>query len=565
MNIFAGSGGASNTYGKPKWQMGVAGMPNDNHRDLPDVSLFASPGFDSSGYIVCAGTGVITGPSQCNLTPGVYNFAIVGGTSASAPSFAGIMALVNQYQTAHGGTPRQGNANYVLYPLAKKSGASCTSSTTESAGCIFNDVTKGNSVLPTGAAGVGTNSVPCQGASPNCSVTVASQNGVLVEPSSPTTEAWTATAGYDLTTGLGSVNVNNLATNWGTVNTVPTTTTLTLSPTTGITHGTAENVTVNVTVTPTSGTASGDVSLIATLQGPNGSTTQGSDQFTLNSSGKVVNAAENSLPGGSNYQVYAHYAGDGTNAPSDSTPVAVTVGKESSQTFLVIPTYDSNGNQISGNVTSVTYGSNYIIQMYATDKNAVGSPSGPPSPACYQENPLTCPSGTVTLTDKGSALGTGGGGAGIYNLNVGGYTRNLAPNLPAGAHTLVATYSGDNSYQPSTSPTTTFTVALAPTTTTIDTNDNGTVATVGTPFNLNMTTRSNSLGVVPTGTYTVYDGGTAIATGTIWNGQAGKNTKGDTIESQRCNRLSKPRNHYHDDRQSAKCYRRGSSDVNGRR
>src|SRR5208283_2618358 len=236
MNIVAGSGGASTVYGKPKWQMGVAGMPNDSHRDLPDVSLFASPGFDGSGYIVCAGTGVATGPSQCNITPGVYNFAIVGGTSAAAPAFAGVMALVNQYQGAHGGTARQGNANYVLYPLAKKSGASCTSSATEAAGCIFNDVTKGNSSLPTGQAGIGTNSVPCQGASPNCSASVTTAIGVLVEPTSATTEAWTATAGYDLTTGLGSVNVNNLATNWGTVNTVATTTTLTLNPPTGITH-----------------------------------------------------------------------------------------------------------------------------------------------------------------------------------------------------------------------------------------------------------------------------------------------------------------------------------------
>ncbi len=90
-------------------------------------------------------------------------------------------------------------------------------------------------------------------------------SGVLVEPTSSTTEAWTVTAGYDMVTGLGSVNVNNLATKWGTVSTVPTTTTLALSPTTGITHGTDENVAVNITVTPKSGTATGDVSLIAKL------------------------------------------------------------------------------------------------------------------------------------------------------------------------------------------------------------------------------------------------------------------------------------------------------------
>ena len=208
---------------------------------------------------------------------------------------------------------------------------------------------------------------------------------MLVEPANSKIEAWTAAAGYDLATGLGSVNINNLATNWGTVNTVPTATTLTLNPTTGITHGTAEDVIVNITVTPNSGTASGNVSLITTLSGPSGSTTQGLDQFTLNSSGQVVNATSpNSLPGGNFYQVYAHYAGDGTNAPSDSAPVTVTVGKESSQTFIVIPTFDSNGNQTNGNASSVTYGSNYVIRLFVTDKNAVAS-----SPEARQFPPAT--------------------------------------------------------------------------------------------------------------------------------------------------------------------------------
>src|SRR3989475_2291538 len=244
VNIVAGSGGASSVYGKPTWQMGVAGMPNDNHRDQPDISLFASPGFDGTGYVYCQSDQTISGARACDLNAsnGILDFGIVGGTSASAPAFAGIMALVNQYQAAHGGTNRQGNANYVLYALAKKAGASCTSSATEAAGCVFNDVTKGNSALPTGLPGVGTNSVPCQGGSLNCSVSTTGSRGVLVDPSHTTTEAWTATAGYDMTTGLGTVNANNLATNWGSVSTVPTTTTLTFSPTTELTHGTVQNV-----------------------------------------------------------------------------------------------------------------------------------------------------------------------------------------------------------------------------------------------------------------------------------------------------------------------------------
>jgi hypothetical protein len=509
LNIVAGSGGQSSIYTKPKWQMGVTGMPNDNHRDQPDVSLFASPGFDGTGYVYCQSDQTISGAQTCNLntSTGILDFGVIGGTSASAPAFAGIMALVNQYQAAHSGSNRQGNANYVLYALAKKSGASCTSSTTEASTCIFNDVTKGNSFLPTGLPGVGTNSVPCQGGSPNCSVSVASSNGVLVDPSHTSTESWTATAGYDMTSGLGSVNVNNLATNWGTASTIGTTTTLTLSPTAGITHGTAENVTVGITVTANTGTGvpTGDVSLIATFSD---GTTRGLDHFTL-ASGAVTSAKTQSLPGGT-YTVSAHYAGDGTNAPSDSSAVQVSVGTESSQTFIVIPTFDSQGILLNGNATSVTYGSNYIIRVYVTDKNAVASTTGPPSPTCFQENDLTCPSGTVTLTDNSALLGTGGGGPGIYNLNNSGYTRDLSPALTGGTYSLVAKYSGDSSYQASTSATDTFTVTPAPGTQLQFTSSP--TAIVGTPLTLNIFGIPNvASGATATGTVSILDGSTLVA------------------------------------------------------
>src|SRR5229473_145412 len=505
VNIVAGSGGASSFYGKPNWQMGVTGVPNDSHRDQPDISLFASPGFDGTGYVYCQSDQTISGAQACDLNTsnGFLDFGIVGGTSASAPAFAGIMALVNQYQPAHGGTNRQGNANYVLYALAKKSGASCTSSSTEAAGCIFNDVTKGNSVLPTGLPGVGTNSVPCQGGSLNCSVATASGNGVLVDPSHPTTEAWTATPGYDMTTGLGTVNVNNLATDWSSASTIPTTTTLTLSPATGITHGTSENVTVGITVKPNTGTAvpAGDVSLIATPIPPDG-TTRGLQQFTL-ANGAVTGAKTQSLPGGT-YTVSAHYAGDGTNAPSDSTPVSVTVGQESSQTFIVIPTFDASGNLVSGNATSTPYGSRYIIRMYVTDKNGVASTTGPPSPTCDTENLLTCPRGTISLTANASPID-----GGAYTLNNAGYTRDIAPTLAGGTYPLIAQYSGDNSYQGSTT-TTMFTVTPAPTQTQLSYFPPS--AVLGQQFQLQaiMFGAVPSGSVTPGGTLTFYDGATAL-------------------------------------------------------
>ncbi len=513
VNIVAGSGGPSAKYGKPTWQLGVTGMPNDNHRDQPDVSLFASPGFDGTGYLVCQQDRRFFNDGRClsNGTISTLNLHVVGGTSASAPAFAGIMALVNQYQAAHGGTGRQGNANYILYALVKKAGASCTSSAAEATGCIFNDITKGNSVLPTGAAGLGTNSVPCKGGTPNCSVTAASQTGVLIDPRSPSTEAWTAAAGYDMATGLGSVNVNNLATLWGTVSTVPTTTTFSLNPTTSITHGTGENVTVNITVKATSGTPTGDVSLIATLPG---GTTLGLDKFTLSNS--TISSTTKSLPGGT-YTVAAHYAGDGTNAPSDSAPVSVTVGKESSQTFIVVPLYDIHtGKLISGNTNSVPYGSPYRIRMYVTNAAGVASPSGPPNQTCEMVNEFTCPTGTVTLTANGIGVD---GANGIYALNDAGYTRDINPTLTGGTYPLIAQYSGDSSYQASNSSTDTLTVTPAPTTM-VAGNPPG-PSQVATPFGFNTILRTQSSGVMPSCNVSIFDGATQLPSPVQCGGFAG--------------------------------------------
>ena len=91
-NLAAGSGGASSGdmgsggtftgFPKPAWQSGVTGIPNDNVRDLPDVSLTAA---SHDPYLLCL---------EGSCSQGFIYF--VSGTSAAAPSFAGIMALVDQ-------------------------------------------------------------------------------------------------------------------------------------------------------------------------------------------------------------------------------------------------------------------------------------------------------------------------------------------------------------------------------------------------------------------------------------------------------------------------------------
>jgi subtilase family serine protease len=94
--LWASGGGVSVVYAQPGWQADVDGAAAANGmRAVPDISLAAA---DHDGYFV-----VKNG-----------SFWIASGTSAAAPSFAGIMALMAESQ--HGGP--QGNVNARLYALA---------------------------------------------------------------------------------------------------------------------------------------------------------------------------------------------------------------------------------------------------------------------------------------------------------------------------------------------------------------------------------------------------------------------------------------------------------------
>ncbi|HTU02863.1 MAG TPA: S53 family peptidase, partial [Candidatus Sulfotelmatobacter sp.] len=191
-----GSGGRSNCidgdgsslaschqgYAKPSWQAGP-GVPADRVRDLPDISLFASSGFFGASYVICEADQQ-GGPCDAS------HFLGIGGTSASAPAAAGIMALVVQ-STGEA----QGNANYVFYKLAAaQSAASCNSSKGSGSACVFNDVT------------TGTNAMPCFAGSLNCSGTGAFGIGIQT--------GFNTTSGYDLASGLGTINAANLVAAW---------------------------------------------------------------------------------------------------------------------------------------------------------------------------------------------------------------------------------------------------------------------------------------------------------------------------------------------------------------
>ncbi len=469
-----GSGGASNCitssdqslstcsggYAKPDWQTGP-GVPNDETRDVPDVAMFAADGLNASFYVACMTDIYLgcAGGAGGSLIP-------IGGTSASTPIFAGIMALINQKTGS-----RQGNANYVFYPLAAQSGASCDSSVTHGGSCIFEDVTKG------------TIAMACVTGSPNCvTSTTGDQNGVL--------SGYAATAGYDLATGLGSVNVANLVNNWGTVSFHPTMSTLSLNPTAQITHGSPVNVSLTVAPKTGTGVPSGMASLLTSTGEPGGT-------FTLTDG--VFSGTTSLLPGGS-YTVTAHYAGDGTYGASDSTPgIPLTVSAEPSITTMEVFTLDQNGNAVPYTTAPYGYAPIYV-RANVTGQSGQGVPSGivnftqtPSVPTNFRFNPYD-------LNSEGNAM------APLPEYYYLAYT--------PGTYSINASYSGDSSFKPS-SATAGFSVTQAPTSTVIS-NLFPCTGEVG-PCSINsgdlvmiiasLTSAGEEFGSAPTGTMTFYSNG----------------------------------------------------------
>jgi subtilase family serine protease len=492
-DLVAGSGGPSNCmtssssgvcsagYAKPSWQQGVT--PADGVRDLPDVSLFASDGNNGNFYIICESDKDIAGDTGCNLTKFTatapfHDFQAVGGTSASTPAFAAIIALINQKTNA-----RQGNANYALYntySLAKTAGTVCNSSTLTPAElvtntCVFYDTTKGNI------------SVACTGGSANCSnvSTAASQFGFLATAKGGATPAFNTTANYDVATGLGSVNVANLLNAWTPPSRTGSTTTLSISSA-AVTVGTP--VAVSGTVAPN--TATGLVSL---FQG----STSGPviDTFTLSSG--AFNRSTTFLPGGS-YNVIAHYGGDGTFAPSDSAAMPVNVNPQASQTVVSFVTFRNNVPTLNTGAISVAYGSSYVLRVDV--ENSIGQ-------RCENLNTgavsFVCPTGTVTLTSNGSPLNDfpnaqTRNASSVAKLNDRGFAEDQPIQLVPGTYSIVATYSGDSSYNLSTSAAENVTITKAATTTAVSSNVASVVSGGSVTLTAKISTTSNAAG--PTGT-----------------------------------------------------------------
>lgn len=318
LGLGGGGGGASNCFTEtagvcqagfpqPTWQQGlqVTGAPA-GVRYVPDISLLASPNF--TGYIYCTPLSELGGTgSTSSCASGITNAlagcagggtcSVVGGTSASTPVFAGMVAMLNQY--FQGALPNGlGNINPMLYKLAK------TPSNT-----AFHQLTS--------ASSSNNNVVYCAGGTPSnqpVALRCPGASGTIGQIGYQASN-FDANTGYNLVTGLGSIDLNQLALLWA-ANRAASTTALAASAS-QIVLG--QSVTLTATVTPS--TAVGTVSFYN-----NGSATA---LGTATLSSGVAAFSTSSLTVGAN-SITATYNGDANNGTSTSNSVTVTA---------VVPTF----------------------------------------------------------------------------------------------------------------------------------------------------------------------------------------------------------------------------------
>jgi Pro-kumamolisin, activation domain/Bacterial Ig-like domain (group 3) len=285
----SGTGGGVTNFPKPSWQTGT-GVPADGVRDVPDVSFTASY---HDGYLVCqADIG-----NDC--ASGTFKF-IVFGTSAASPSMAGVAALLDEKLGK-----RQGNLNPLFYQLAATPSNS-----------VFHDVTVASS-------GVSNCSTATPSMCNNSTPSATSLTGGLA--------GYAVGTGYDLATGLGSLDVTNFLTVAASATTPTTSTTLVLTASANP-IATTQTVTFRAALTASgaSETPTGTVQFYS-----NGSAL--GSAVTLSADAAITPALTFSTPG--TYAITAVYSGDGNFAASTSAALSLVVTGSSS--FTVTPASSS--------------------------------------------------------------------------------------------------------------------------------------------------------------------------------------------------------------------------------
>jgi subtilase family serine protease len=439
--VYAGGGGISSLYSAPAWQsISNQASPGTQSRSLPDLALPTA--FDSAaspGVAFCFSGS--TASNGCTL----YR---AGGSSAAAAIFGGIASLISQRYGA------QGDLAPGLYDLSRADG-------------VFIDIDLGSARLP------------CVAGTAGCD-----NSGFI---------GFSAAPGYDLATGLGSVDAHALVNRWHTLVTGSGAVTVNNTINAGqvINPGGSLALSGNVvsdtagpaptgTVTfydLTTSTDLADVTLVAGAGGTSSASTTITGVLGLGAHNIVV-----------------EYSGDSVYASTNSPAVLVEV--EAGTTSVVVTT----------NSPTYTPGAAFVATATITSSNS--SAGAPP------------PTGTVTFTLDGVTQGvapviTGTPSAAILTLT--------AP-LISGTHQIVAIYSGDTNYAASTSLAAIITVAKNPPIVVLTSN-----LTTVAPGQVLVLTATVTPQVAPaagaeqnpTGAVIFYDGTTILGTVTIGPSSSG--------------------------------------------
>ena len=378
--VLGTGGGPSTVIAKPSWQVGT-GVPADGVRDVPDISFSAS---GHNAYFACLAY------AGADCTTYLTGFS---GTSASAPSMAGIAALANQKLAA-----RQGNFNPLLYKLFTANNA------------VFHDANPATSGVT------------------NCSITTASTcNNTLPSATSLSGgfQGFPLAVGYDFPTGLGSLNVAaflNAAATGPTL--IATTSALTAGPTTIAAAG---SVIFTDVITPASGTVVPTGNVVFT-------TSTGTALGTFTLSGGTATTGSLTFPTAGTYTINAAYSGDNNNAASTATlQFTVTTPVLPTTTTTLIGTTNSVTTQATVSYTATVASSTAGTQ---TGSITFVRTSGSTSVNITQ---ITLTAGKATFTGNAPPAGTYSITA-VYSgdLNFGGSTSNGIPlTVIAAAATIV--------------------------------------------------------------------------------------------------------------------------------
>jgi len=501
--LAAGGGAPSLVYPKPWWQTGP-GVPNDQARDVPEISLAASGAHD--GYLMYFRGELIA----------------VGGTSASSPSFAGIVSILGQYLAANGtiSKPGLGNINPALYNLAQNTTG------------VFHDITAGNNI------------VPCKAGTKGC------VNGSF---------GYTAGPGYDLPTGLGSIDAYNLVTKWASQPpSAGTSMTLTAAPATIAPSATVQ-LTAAVTAVSGSSTPRGTVTFAAgnaplgsaTLTGAGTKTTAALSVrgVSLLSGLNTITAGYPGTAGLSNSSAAATVS---VTAPAVVTPTPtstlITASLQSGAWVLIATVRQSTGANVpTGTVTfapggvanlvagvatvtvrssSLAVGATMIVASYMATgnfSNSTGSVVVTVAPAPIGTS-TTVTATAANLTAIVRALTGGGLPTGLVAFLAGTTTLGTAAlsnssatlPVPAGSNNITAVYGGNATFAASTSTPVTVTVAPPIATSTIVTASPTAIAQSSWTV-LTATVRGNA---APTGTVSFSMGNTPFGNAAVSAGTA---------------------------------------------